>query len=333
MNSTCIRRRVIAAAAACLLGTVALPVLAQTPPADAYPNKTVTIVVPFTAGQSGDILARILADGLGKQWGKGVVVDNRPGAGGALGSQIVMRAPADGYTLLLSSSGPIAIGPHLNKNVGYDPRKDFTPIMNVAGVSQALVVPATSRFKTVQELVNAAKTAPAKLNYGSGGNGSTQHLTMELFKQRAGIDLVHIPYKGSAPAYTDMLGGQLDALFDSLPGAVPFVKSGQLRGLAVSTARRDSTLPDVPTLAESGLPNFDVLGWLGVMAPAGLPPALRDRINDDLRRVLATDAVKQSMARIGMQTVGGSADDFGRYIASEYARWGDVIKTGGIKAE
>jgi tripartite-type tricarboxylate transporter receptor subunit TctC len=300
---------------------------------DSFPSKAVTLVVPFTAGQSGDILARILADGLGKLWNKGVVVDNKPGAGGALGSQIVMRAPADGYTLLLSSSGPIAIAPHLNKSIGYDPRKDFTPIMNVAGVSQALVVPASSPYKTVRELIAGAKTKPGKLNYGSGGSGSTQHLTMELFKQRAGVSILHIPYKGSAPAYTDMLGGQLDALFDSLPGAMPFVKSGQVRILAVSTATRDAALPEVPTLAESGLPGFDVLGWLGVMAPAGMSPALRDKINDDIRKVLAQDAVKQGMARIGMQTVGGSADDFGKYIASEYTRWGKVVSTGGIKAD
>jgi tripartite-type tricarboxylate transporter receptor subunit TctC len=309
---------------------VPAPALAQT---DGYPNKTVTLVVPFTAGQSGDILARILADGLGKKWGVGVVVDNKPGAGGALGSQIVMRAPADGYTLLLSSSGPIAIAPHLNKNVGYDPRRDFTPIMNVAGVSQALVVPANSKYKKVKDLIEGAKAAPGKLNYGSGGSGSTQHLTMELFKQRAGADLQHIPYKGSAPAYTDMLGGQLDALFDSLPGAMPFAKSNQVRILAVSTMKRDAALPDVPTLNEAGLPGFDVLGWLGVMAPAGLNPAVRNKINDDLKAVLATEAVQQNMAKIGMQTVGGSPDDFGKYIASEYTRWGNVIKTGGIKAD
>jgi tripartite-type tricarboxylate transporter receptor subunit TctC len=301
--------------------------------ADAFPTRAVTVVVPFTAGQSGDILARILSDGLGKLWGKGVVVDNRPGAGGTLGSQIVMRAPADGYTLLLSSSGPIAIAPHLNTSVTYDPRKDFTPIMNVAGVSQALVVPANSKYKTVKELIADAKTRPGKLNYGSGGAGSTQHLTMELFKQRAGVSILHIPYKGSAPAYTDMMGGQLDAMFDSLPGALPFIKSGQIRILAVSTAKRDAAMPDVPTLAESGLPGFDVLGWLGVMAPPGLSPALRDKINDDIKKVLAQEPVKQAMARIGMQTVGGSADDFGKYIASEYTRWGGVIKTGGIKAD
>jgi tripartite-type tricarboxylate transporter receptor subunit TctC len=316
-----------------LLGLLALsPALAWSQ-STSFPAKTVTFVVPFTAGQSGDTLARILADALGKHWGKGVIVDNKPGAGGTLGSQAVMRAPSDGHTLLLSSSGPMAIAPHLNKSAGYDPRKDFTPIMNVAGVSQALVVPSNSRYKTVQDLIAAAKEAPGKLNYGSGGSGSTQHLTMELFKQRAGVNLTHIPYKGSAPAYTDLMGGQIDALFDSLPGAMPFVSGDKVRVVAVSTAKRDSALPDVPTLAESGLSGFDVLGWLGVMAPKGLDPALQRKINDDLKQVLATDTVKQSMAKIGMQVVGGSPEDFGKYIASEYARWGDVIKAGNIKAD
>lgn len=235
--------------------------------------------------------------------------------------------------MLLSSSGPIAIGPHLNKSIGYDPRKDFTPIMNVAGVAQALVVPASSRHRNVQDLIASAKAAPGKLNYGSGGSGSTQHLTMELFKQRAGIDIQHVPYKGSAPAYTDMMGGQIEAIFDSVPSAVPFVKSGQMRVLAVSTAQRDSTLPDVPTVAESGLRGFDVLGWLGIVGPKGLNPAIRDKINADLKKALATEAVKEKMAKIGMQPVGGSPEDFGKYIASEYARWGDVIKAGDIKAE
>jgi tripartite-type tricarboxylate transporter receptor subunit TctC len=323
-----LRRTLLQCAA--LLALAPTLALAQ---ADAYPARTVTIVVPFTAGQSGDILARILADALAKQWGKGVVVDNKPGAGGALGSQLVMRAPADGYTLLLSSSGPIAIAPNLNKAIGYDPRKDFTPIMNVAGVAQALVVPAASPYKTVQELVAAAKANPGKLNYGSGGSGSTQHLTMELFKQRAGVSLTHIPYKGSAPAYTDMMGGQLEALFDSLPAALPFLKSGQVRVLAVSTPKRDAALPQVPTLAESGLAGFDVLGWLGLVGPAGLPVAIREKVNQDLQKALATEDVKDRLAKIGMQVVGGSPDAFGKFIASEYQRWGDVIKSGGLKAD
>ena len=300
---------------------------------DVYPSRTITIVVPFTAGQSGDILARILAESLSKTWGKGVVVDNKPGAGGVLGSQIVMRSPADGYTLLMSSSGPMAIAPNLNPNTSYDPRRDFTPIMNIAGVAQALVVPENSPFQTVQDLIKAAKKSPGKLNYGSGGAGSTQHLTMELFKQRADINIVHIPYKGSGPAYTDLMGGQLDVMFDSLPGAMNLARANKVRILAVSTLKRDPIVPDVPTLSESGLAGFDVLGWLGVVGPAGLNAGVRDKIHDGLKKALSSESVEQSMVKIGMMPVGGSSDDFGKYIASEFIRWGGVIKTGNIKAE
>lgn len=300
---------------------------------DVYPSHPVTIVVPFSAGNTGDILWRTLGQALGKEWGKAVVIDNKPGSGGALGAQVVMRAPADGYTLLHGSSGPIAIGPHLNKSVTYDPRKDFTPIMLVAGVAQAIVVRADSKFKTIQDLIVAAMASPGKLNYGSAGNGSTQHLTGELFKQKAGVDITHVPYKGAAPAYTDLLGGQIDLVVDSLPSVIPFVQSKQLRVLAVSTAKRDQALPGAPTLAESGVTGFDVLGWLGLVGPAGMNPAVRDRINADLKKVMASDSVRQSMAKLGMQQVGGSADDFGRYIATEYVRWGEVIKAGGIKPE
>ena len=300
---------------------------------DAFPTKPVTLVAPFTAGQTTDILARMVADGLSKQWGMGVTVDNKPGTGGAIGAQYVMRAPPDGYILLMGSSGSITIGPHLNLSAGYDPRKDFTPIMNVAEVGQVLVVPANSRFKTVQEFIAGAKAAPGKLNYGSNGSGSTQHLTMELLKERAGVDMQHIPYKGSPQAYVDLLGGRIDALFDGVSAAIPFAKSNQVRLLAVTTIKRDDTMPDVPTLAESGFPGFHVAGWIGVMAPAGLNPAIRNRINADLKKMLAVDGFGQGMRKLGMLPVGDNADDFTKFIASEYTRWGDLIKASGIKAE
>ncbi|HEX7890706.1 MAG TPA: tripartite tricarboxylate transporter substrate binding protein [Ramlibacter sp.] len=314
-----------------LLAAAALaPAFAQ---GDGYPARAVTVVVPFPAGNSGDVLWRTLGESLSKEWGKPLVVDNKPGSGGALGAQLVTKAPADGYTLLHGSSGPIAIGPHLNKNVTYDPRKDFTPIMLVAGVTQAIVVRADSRFKTVQELIAHAKANPGKLNYGSAGNGSTQHLTGELFKQRANVFITHVPYRGAAPAYTDLLGGQVDFVVDSISSAVPFVQSKQMRILAVSTAKRDPVAPDAPTLAESGLPGFDVLGWMGLVGPPNMNPAVRDRINADVRKAMAQESVKQTFAKLGLQAVGGSAEDFRRYIDSEYARWGDVVKAAGIKPE
>jgi tripartite-type tricarboxylate transporter receptor subunit TctC len=316
------------------LAALALPSLASAQgAADNFPAKPVTIVVPFTPGQSGDILARVLADGLTKLWGKAVVVDNKGGSGGTVGSKIAAAAAPDGYTLLLGSSGPMAIAPNLYKNTGYDPRKDFTPIMNVAGVAQLLVVPAESKYKTVAEFVAGAKAAPGKLSYGSGGAGSTQHLTMEMFKQRAGVHILHVPYRGSAPAYTDMFGGQIDALFDSQPGVLPFIASGKARVLAVSTPKRVPSLPDIPTLAESGYPGFDVLGWLGIVAPKGLDPAIRNKINADLAKVMATDEVKKRFATLGMLPVGGSPEDFAKYLDSELKKWGAVIKTGSISVE
>lgn len=329
-----IKRRNFVRSAAALGVLPLLPVLARADSsALGYPVKPVTIVVPFAAGQSGDVLARILSEPLGKMWGKSVIVENKVGAGGTIGSQFVAKAPPDGYTLLLGSSGPMAIAPNLIKSAGYDPRKDFTPIMNVAGVAQALVVPAGSKYKTVRDLVADAKARPGKLSYGSGGTGSTQHLTMEMLKQRAGISMVHIPYKGTTPAYTDLIGGSLDLLFDSAPGVVPFLQSDKVRVLAISTAARMATWPDVPTMAESGFPHFDVLGWLGIVAPRGLDPAIQKKLNEDLKTALATDSVKATLARLGMIAVGNSPEEFGRYIDTELTKFGDVIRKGGITVE
>ncbi|HEY1226471.1 MAG TPA: tripartite tricarboxylate transporter substrate binding protein, partial [Ramlibacter sp.] len=254
------RRRLIRTLAGATITTALAPstLLAQSRPAG-YPTKPVTIIVPFTAGQSGDVLARVLGEHLARIWGQTLVVDNRGGAGGTLGSRMAAQAAPDGYTLLLGSSGPLAAAPNLYTNAGYDPR-ELTPVMNVAGVAQALVVPASSKFRTLQELLAAAKAAPGTLSYGSGGVGSFQHLTFELLKQRTGAHITHIPYRGSAPAYTDLFGGQLHAMIDSLPAVLPHVKSGKARVLAVSTAKRVQQLPDVPTVAESGVPGFDALG-------------------------------------------------------------------------
>lgn len=304
---------------------------AQVRPAG-YPTKPVTIIVPFTAGQSGDVLARVLGEPLSKLWGQTLVVDNKGGAGGTLGSRAAAAAPADGYTLLLGSSGPLASAPNLYANAGYNPR-ELTPIMNVAGVAQALVVPASSPHKTLADLLAAAKAAPGKLSYGSGGVGSFQHLTFELLKQRTGTQITHIPYRGSAPAYTDLIAGQLNAMFDSLPAVLPHAKAGKVRVLAVSTTQRVPQLPDVPTVAESGVAGFDALGWLGIVAPKGVDPAIRDRLNADLKTVLADEAVKTRLNQLGMIVIGGSAPEFGKFIDSELTKWGSVIKTSGIVAE
>ena len=300
--------------------------------ASGYPARPVTIVVPFTAGQSGDVLARVLGEPLAKRWGQSLVVDNKGGAGGTLGSRAAAAAPADGYTLLLGSSGPLAAAPNLYANPGYNPR-ELTPIMNVAGVAQAFVVSASSPYRTLADLLAAAKASPGLLSYGSGGVGSFQHLTFEWLKQRTGAQIKHIPYRGSGPAYTDLIGGQIQAMVDSLPGVLPLVQAGKLRVLAVSTTHRVPQLPDVPTVAESGIAGFDALGWLGIVAPKGLDPALRDRLNADLKAVLAEEPVKARLASLGMIVIASSPAEFGKFIDSELSKWGSVIKAAGIQPE
>lgn len=325
------RRRLVMTVAAAL-GLPAVLGMAQGR-SEAYPDKAVTMVVVFPPGQAGDILGRILGEALGKIWGQPLIVDNRAGAAGTIGSAYVARAKPDGYTLLLSSTGPMAVAPHFYKNAGYDPRADFTSIMGVAGVGYALVVPATSKFKTLQDLVAAAKAAPNKLNYASAGNGSTQHLMMEMLKQRAGIEMQHVPYKGLAPAYPDLLSGTIDVFFDTQPGIMSFLESGKVRVLAVSTSERVPSLPDVPTVAESGFPGYSVLGWYGLVAPKGLDPAIRDKLSVDLRKAIATEPVKASMAKLGIFPIGSSPDEFAKFVDAELNKFGAVIKAGNISVE
>jgi tripartite-type tricarboxylate transporter receptor subunit TctC len=298
-----------------------------------FPTRPVTMVVPFAVGQSGDILARIVSEAIAKQWKRPMIVDNKGGAGGTVGSVAVARAPADGYTLLMGSSGPTAIAPSLYRNVGYDPNNDFTPIINVAGVAQVLLVPAGSSSRSVQELIGSAKSNPGKLNYGSGGKGSTAHLTMELFKSQAGISFEHVPYKGAGPAYPDLIAGRLDAMFDTTPAALPFLKSGQLRALAVSTARRSPALPDVPTLQEAGLPDYELVAWWGIVGPAGMSPELRGRLNRDLREVLDSADVRLRLEGMGMVVLAGPSDEFKRFIRSEHEKFAALIKANGISVD
>lgn len=316
----------------CLSAVLFAPGVAFAQPS-AFPSKPITIIVAFAPGQGGDVMARLLADALSKKWDKGVVVENRVGGGGLVASQSAVRAPADGHTLFLGSSGPMAILPHLNAAAGYDPRRDFTPIMAAAVVPMVLIVPVDSPFKSAADLVKFAKSSPGKLNYGSSGSGSTQHLTMELFKQRAGIDITHIPYKGGAPALTDLAGGRLDAVFETLATASPFLSGGKVRPLAVATLQRYDALPDTPTLSEGALPGFEALAWHGVVAPAGLSQQVRDTLNESLNGALKTDAVKDIMKRLGMIPLGGSSAEFKGFIAKEYDQWGSVIRSGNIKAD
>lgn len=298
-----------------------------------YPTRAVTFVVPFAAGQSADILARMLADELTKLWGKPVLVENKGGAGGAVGSLAVVRAAADGHTLLMGSSGPIVVAPQVSKTAGYDPRRDMTAVVNVAGVPQMMVVASGSPYKSVQDVIAAARKAPGKLSYGTGGTGSLAHLTMELFKKRAEVDIAHIPYKGAAPAYTDLLAGRLDVMFDTPPAALGFVRSGQLRFLAATSIRRATLLPDVPTVSEAGVPGFDVQGWLGVLAPAGLNPAVLRRLNQDLRKVLDLPNVRQRLESLAMAPLAGSTEEFRKFIEADYEKFGAVIRASNISSD
>lgn len=316
-----------------LAASAALP-RAQAQAADDYPARAVTIVVPFAAGQSGDILARLLAEALGRQWGgKTFLIDNRGGAGGAVGSLAVVRAAADGYTLLMGSSGPIAIAPQVSKTAGYMPLKDLTPIINLAGVPQMMVVAANSHYKSLQDLIDAAKKAPGKLSYGTGGTGSLAHLTMELLKTRAGIDITHVPYKGASPAYTDLIAGRLDVMFDTTPAAIGFVRSGQLRFLAASTIKRTPIVPDVPTVSEAGVPGFDVLGWLGFLGPAGLPPAIVQKLNAGWNRSLQEPAIRARLENLGLAPIGGTPEEFRKFLEADYEKFGAVVRSAHISSE
>lgn len=327
------RRELLTASAAVIFaGTRARAARAQTPQPD-YPSRTVRLVVPFPAGQGADALARIVKDKLSVTWGQPIIVDNRPGAGGTVGAESVAKAEPDGYTLLIGSSGPLGVAPALYPKLRYDPQRDFAPIINLAAVVQTLVVPATSAFQSVQEIIAAAKAAPGRYTYASAGVGSTSHLTMEMLKQMAGIDLLHVPYRGSPEANTDVMTGRVDMMFDASPTVIPHVQSGSMRALGVSTRERLPFLPDVPSISESGFPTFEVLGWIGLVAPASLSRAISQKIHRDLTSVLSDADVRRRIEGIGAIILGGTSKEFDRTIADEIAKWTRVIKAAQIKVE
>jgi tripartite-type tricarboxylate transporter receptor subunit TctC len=314
---------------------LAFSALAAAPMAGAqtYPAKTIRIVVPFPPGGATDILARAVAQKLTDAWGQAVVVDNRPGAGGNIGSELVAKAAPDGYTLEMGTVGTHAINASLYAKMPYDHVKDFAPVILVAGVPNVLVVNPSLPVSSVQELIAYAKANPGKLNFASSGNGTSIHLAGELFKVMAGVQMTHIPYKGSAPALQDLIGGQVQLMFDNLPPSLPHIKAGKLRALAVTSATRSSALPDTPTIAESGLPGFEASSWFGVLAPAGTPPAIIARLNAEIGAWLASAEAKEKMLALGANIGGGSPEDFARHIAAETAKWQKVVKASGAKVD
>ena len=313
----------VALAAATLCGTAH----AQT-----YPTKPVTIVVPFSPGGATDIMTRLLAERLNKRLGQPVVVENKPGAGTMIASDYVAKAPADGYTLLVAASS-LGIAPSLYKKVNYDPIKDFAPVSLVASVVHVLVVHPSSPAKNVGELVTWLKANPTKANYGSVGAGTSTHLESELFNSVAGVKMAHIPYKGSAPALTDLVGGQLQVMFDAYASSGPFIKDGRVRLLAVTTAQRSKSLPDTPTVSESGLPGYEAMPWLGLVAPAGTPAPVVNRLYTELNDILKEPEVQERFRSLGLDIIGSKPEDFSAFLKKDIVKWAQVIKESGAKVD
>jgi tripartite-type tricarboxylate transporter receptor subunit TctC len=299
--------------------------------AQAWPSRPIRLVVPWPPGGGVDTAARIIAEPLAKRLGQPIVVDNKPGSAGNIGTAQVARDKPDGYTLLMGSLSPNAVNPHLYDNLGFEPIKDFAPVALVYTVPSFLVVPASSPAKTPQDLVALAKAQPGKLNFGSGGAGSSQHLFGVMFNTATNIDTVHVPYKGTAPAEAALVAAEIDYMLDP-PTCLPFVEAGRLRALGVAAPTRSSALPNVPTLDELGIRNVHTLTYYGVLAPAGTPKDIVDRLNTEINAVLKSDDVRARITKLAAEPGTGSAADFGRFMEAELKRYGEIVKASGAKA-
>jgi tripartite-type tricarboxylate transporter receptor subunit TctC len=311
----------------------ALLAIVPEPAAAEYPEQSIRLVVPFPAGGGADTLARIIMPRVGQNLGRAIVIDNRPGAGGNVGSELVARAAPDGYTLLYGTNGTLAINPTLYGNLRFDPVKDFAPVSPMTLIAAMLIVNNDLPVRSVAELIRYAKAHPGRVNFASAGNGTTSHLAGELFKTMADIDIVHIPYRGGALAAADIVGGQVQMMIDVMPNAYPLAKGGKVRGLAVTTARRFPTAPEYPTIEESGLAGFEVSAWDGILAPAGTQPAVIDRLNAAVRQTLDDPEVRDALLARGAQPVPGTPDDFARRIAAGARQWSKVVRESGAKVD
>ena len=326
-----LRRRwlVLAVAGVTVLGGNAL---AQTSSAATYPTRAIRLVVPFPPGGPTDVMARIVAPRLAEKLGQPVIIDNKPGASGMLGADAVAKAAPDGHTLLVNASIHV-INPSLYPKQPYDAIADFAAIGNLAEVPLVLSVNPKVPARSVKELVALAKTVATPLAFASSGNAAAQHLSGEAFKVAAGIDMLHIPYKGSAPALTDLIGGQVQLMFDSMPSSMPFIKSGQIRALAVTTPQRSSALPDVPTVAESGYPGFNMSTWYGVWAPAGTPAAIVQRVSSEIAAIVRAPDVRAQLDKLGAEPVGNTPAEFTAFTKAELVKWAVIVKQSGAKVD
>jgi tripartite-type tricarboxylate transporter receptor subunit TctC len=304
--------------------------LAVLPAHAQYPNKPLRLIVPFAPGGSTDIFARLIAERAQGPLGQPVVVENRAGAAGNIGAAEVVKSAPDGHTLLMATTGVMAINNALYKNMTYDAAKDLEPVLYVASITNVLIVPPDFPAKNVAELVALAKKDPGKLSFASSGAGASTHMSAELFKSMTGTDILHVPYKGSGPAMPDLMSGRVHMMFENAPGAVPHIKAGKLRALAQTGLKRSSALPDVPTIAESGVPGYESLSWSGIAVPAGTPKSIIEKLNRDLNTVLATPEMRQKLAEQGAETIGGAPEVFARHIGAEREKWSRVIRTANI---
>lgn len=316
------------AAALAWTGLATSPALAQD-----YPNRPIRIVVPFAAAGTSDLVTRIVANELSVAWNVPVIVDNRPGAGGNLGSEMVARAQSDGYTMLMGTVATHGINVTLFSKMPFDPVKDFEPVSLVASTPSVLEVNSALPVNSVPQLIAYAKENPGKLNFGSAGNGSSHHLAGELFNSMAGTKMIHVPYRGTAAALTDVIGGQIQVIFDTLPSSMPFIKANKLKVLAVTSAQRDPALPDVPTVAQSGMPTYEVGSWYGLLLPAGTPPQIVKKVSDAVAKIVRTPDVRSKLLAQGATPVGNTPAEFTTHIRNEIHKWSVVIKASGAKVD
>jgi tripartite-type tricarboxylate transporter receptor subunit TctC len=298
-----------------------------------YPAKAIRYIVPFPAGGPLDIVARAIGQELTKSWGQPVIVDNRPGAGGNIGADIVAKAPPDGYTILMGAVSTHAINVTLYSKLPYDPIKDFAPVTLITSVPNVLVVHPSLPVRNVKDLIALAKARPGQLNFASGSTGSAGHLAGELFDSMAGVQMTHIPYKGAAPAVIDLIAGHVSLMFDNLSSALPNIKAARVRAIAVTTLKRSPLLPDLPTISESGLRGFDVSTWFGIFAPAGTPPDIVAKLNSEIVRMLHTGDMRERLALLGAEPIGNKPDEFAAFIKTEIPKYAKVIKASGAKAD